>query len=126
MLIVADVDRIVGGAFGFRRGDGVTLRMIGLEQEYRGFGLGRRLIQAIEVEAMHLGARSISLGANEVSKGFYMALGYRGKSSMHKDLPLPSRVLDARLERLTAALGDLEVGQCVTPTSGSDRVPTLL
>src|SRR5947208_1791641 len=62
MLIIVHADRVVGGAFGFRRGEGVTLRMIGIEPAFRGMGLGRRLVQTMEVEAMRLGARSISLG----------------------------------------------------------------
>jgi hypothetical protein len=36
---------------------------------------------------------------------------------MHKELPLPGRVRDARFEKLAAVIGDLEVGQRVAAAS---------
>ena len=101
-----DHGEIVGGALGFRPGGGaVTLRAIGLAPHTRRQGLGRRLMAAVELEAMKLGARGISLGANDESKGFYQRLGYAGRGSMmHKGLPLPGRLLEARLRKLAAAV----------------------
>ena len=74
-------------------------------------GIGRRLVETIELEAMTLGARTISLGAADESRGFWERLGYRGKHAMRqKDLPGPGRVLDARLAKMREAAGDLDVG----------------
>jgi GNAT superfamily N-acetyltransferase len=84
MLVSEDQGRIVGGALAFRKvsqgGSGVTLRIIGLEPSARGHGLGRRLMQALELEAGRLGAPAINLGGASGSiKGFYARLGYAGR-----------------------------------------------
>jgi GNAT superfamily N-acetyltransferase len=109
MLVVEEVDaqdstgRIVGGALAFG-GRGITLRAIGLEPRVRRQGLGRRLMERIELEAIRRGAGGISLGANDDSKGFYARLGYAGRGTMmHKGLPLPGRFLEARLRQLADA-----------------------
>ena len=120
MLVVEQDGQIVGGALGF----GDILRVIALKPEARGKGLGRRLIQTFEVGAMRHGVRTISLGAAERAKGFYERMGYRGKSSMHKDLPLPGRVLELRLQKLEALIGDLEAGQSVQ-TDETGNIPSL-
>lgn len=125
MLVLEEGRKIVGAALGFRKGDSVTLRIIGLEASSRGRGLGRRLMEAIEIEAIVLGARSISLGADASAKGFYGSLGYHGKLSRHKDLPLPGRVRDLRADRLKVLLGDLEGGAMVA-MDAEQRVPSLL
>lgn len=110
LMLVAEKDgRIVGGVLGFAS----TLRMIALEPQVRGIGLGRRLMQTFEVAAMRLGVQMISLGAVEAERDFYLHMGYRGKKSMHKELPLPGPVLERRLLKLEAQLGDLESGQFV-------------
>jgi predicted N-acetyltransferase YhbS len=121
LMLVAEQDgQIAGGALGF----GSTLRILALKPEARGKGLGRRLIQTYEVAAMRHGVRTISLGAVEQQKGFYERMGYRGKSSMHKELPLPGRVLELRLRNLEALLGDLEAGQVVR-TDVTGKLPPL-
>ncbi|MCL5950981.1 MAG: GNAT family N-acetyltransferase [Chloroflexi bacterium] len=119
MLLVQREGRIIGGALGF----GSTLRILGPEPSARGKGLGRRLLQTFEVAAMRLGMRTLNLGADE-AKGFYLRLGYHGKSSLHKELPAPSRVQDVRLKRLERLIGNLEVGQTVT-TDAMGQVPSL-
>lgn len=104
MWLAEDQGEIVGGALGFRPGGAaITVRAIGLAPRARRQGLGRRLMAAIELEAMKLGARGISLGTSAESKGFYQRLGYAGRGSMmQKGLPLPGRLLEARLRKLAA------------------------
>lgn len=121
LMLVAEKDgRIVGGVMGSEN----VLRIIALEPGARRKGLGRRLIQTYEVGAMRRGVQTISLGAIEGAKGFYLRLGYHGKSSMHKELPLPGRVLEFRLQKLEALIGDLEAGQ-VVQTGTDGKVPPL-
>lgn len=93
---------VVGGALAFRPGgSGVTMRAIGLTPGARRQGVGRRLMAAIEMEAMKVGARGINLGADEGAVGFYRRLGYAGRGAMmHKGLPLPGPFLAARLRKL--------------------------
>jgi hypothetical protein len=43
---------------------------------------------------------------------------------MHKELPLPGRVLDYRLRKLEARIGDLEAGQ-VVQTDETGKIPSL-
>lgn len=120
MLVVEKEGRIVGGAMGFEN----VLRIIALEPGARGKGLGRRLVQTYEVGAMQRGVEVISLGAIEDAKGFYQRVGYHGKSRMQKELPLPGRVLEWRLKKLEALVGDLESGQVVR-TDELGKVPSL-
>ena len=103
MLVVEDRGGIVGGALAFRPGGGgITVRAIGLDPQFRRKGLGRRLMTAIELEAIRLGAGGINLGSNAESKGFYERLGYAGRGTMmHKGLPLPGRFLEARLRKMS-------------------------
>lgn len=120
MLVVEHEGGIVGGAFAFRTGQepgpdsDVTLRIIALVPPHRGQGLGRRLVERVEQEATAVGARGISLGADE-AVGFYHHVGYRGKSGLRKALPLSSahrdprdrrRVLEVLRERRQARLRD--------------------
>jgi GNAT superfamily N-acetyltransferase len=85
----------------------VTLRMIGLEPHVRGRGVGRRLMAAVELAAVRLGAGAISLGAERGVVGFYRRLGYAGRGALQqKGLPLPGRAVEARLRRLADRPGD--------------------
>jgi len=121
LMLVAEQDgRIAGGVLGSSN----VLRIIALEPGARRKGLGRRLIQTYEVGAMRRGVQTVSLGAIEGAKGFYLRMGYHGKSSMHKELPLPGRVLEFRLRKLEALVGDLEAGQ-VVQTDASGKIPPL-
>lgn len=126
LAVVGDDGGCGGGVIAFRHADdlgSVTVRAIGIDVELRGAGLGRRLLEIVELEAMALGCRSIHLGADEDARGFYEALGYRGKRSMRaKDLPAPGRLTDRLVARARAALGDpdLAVGLNVTPR-GDER-----
>ena len=110
MLMVEHDGLIVGGAVGF----GNTLRAIGIAPEHRGRGLGRRLMRVFEFSAMKSGRQMVCLGSDPDNKDFFVKLGYHGKrKSMMKEFPLPGRVLDLKMERLDAELGDLDSGYTV-------------
>jgi GNAT superfamily N-acetyltransferase len=91
MLVAMRGDQIVGGALALQVGDAVKVDVIALEPKARGLGVGRRLMQGIELEAIRLGARVIYLGgAHKANRGFYWRLGFHGrKSLMQKGLRLP-------------------------------------
>lgn len=91
MVLAEDVDhRVVGGALAFRGEDGgrhATLRIIAVAAAVRYRGLGRALVDRVEAAAAGLGVETISLGARPEVRGFYLRLGYTGRSGMHKSLP---------------------------------------
>lgn len=109
MIVVSTNNSVVGGVLGF----GSTMRLIALDASVRGRGVGRRLVEVFEIEAMKRGAQMVNLGSIEQAKGFYHKLGYRGKTSMHKELPLPRRLLDVKLKRWAEKLGDLSIDHTV-------------
>lgn len=95
MLVAEDQGGIVGGALAFRTDPaspacGVTLRLIGVAPTHRGKGLGRRLLEEVEAAGRRLGASEISLGASGQERGFYLRMGYSGRTRLRKQLPLPS------------------------------------
>jgi GNAT superfamily N-acetyltransferase len=97
MLVAEGQGGIVGGALAFRTDPaspacGVTLRLIGLAPAHRGKGLGRRLLEEIEAAALRLGASEISLGASVAERGFYLRLGYAGRTRLRKQLPVSGAV----------------------------------
>ena len=96
---------IVGGALAFRTGDAMQVDVIAIKTEARRLGIGRKLMQAIESEAIRLGVQSIFLGgANAENRGFYWRLGFAGRGSlMQKGLPLASRFIAERNRRAVAA-----------------------
>jgi GNAT superfamily N-acetyltransferase len=110
LSLMAFVDeRLSGGVIAFRRPDGHSLgvRAIGIDDSLRGLGVGRLLLELVELEALAMGCREISLGAAVAARGFYEALGYRGKHTMRaKSLPPPSRLTERLVATRRAALGD--------------------
>jgi GNAT superfamily N-acetyltransferase len=101
MLVAEDRGRIVGGALAFRTdpaapaGSGVTLRLVAVAPPHRGVGLGRRLVERVEAAAVRLGAREVSLGADDAARGFYLRLGYGGRARLRKQLPCRRAASDA-------------------------------
>lgn len=105
LMFVAEQDgTIVGGALAIRTGDGVKVESVALEPHVRRRGIGRRLMQAVEAEATHLGAQTMYLGgATADNRGFYARLGFAGRGSlMQKGLPSAGRYTSERLRRAAA------------------------
>ena len=103
MLVAKLGGAAVGGALAHQAGDAVEVDVIALRPEARRLGIGRQLMEAIESEAICLGAQAIFLGgANADNRGFYRRLGFAGrKSLMHKGLPLAIRFAIERRRALT-------------------------
>lgn len=117
MLCVTDRAVIKGGVIAFGD-DRVTVRAIGIDGDLRGMGIGRRLLEIVEVVALARDALAITLGAADDARGFYERLGYRGKRTMReKQLPPRGAVRSRRSARLLEQLGDLVVGVPATAAS---------
>jgi len=95
LMLVAEREdgSVAGGALAFRSESGppgptqATLRLIAVVEAYRGTGLGRRLMQRLESEAVDLCVSTIYLGVGGDVREFYVKLGYSGRSRLHKTLP---------------------------------------
>jgi len=126
MIVAERNEEVVGGALG-RLGDGTAgVNILGCQPAVRRLGLGRRVMQTLEVEAMARGARTLSLGAASEAHGFYASLGFSGKRvGMMKGLPLPGRVRDLRVRKLLEAIGDVERGQSVSADPTTGKIPPL-
>ncbi|MCA9514361.1 MAG: GNAT family N-acetyltransferase [Myxococcales bacterium] len=57
----------------------------------RGLGVGRRVMDALEAEAARLGAREVTLAAQESAIPFYVALGYVAEGERFWDAGIPHR-----------------------------------
>src|SRR5262249_41642441 len=81
MLVAEYHERIVGGAFAFRRDPSTaTLRNMGVLPAHQGQQLERRLVQKIEQGAVALGVRTINLGGvHGADREFLLGMGYRGR-----------------------------------------------
>ena len=122
MLCVERGGSLKGGVIAFGD-DVVTVRAIGVDEDVRGLGVGRRLLETVEALAMRRGAREVALGAAEGARGFYERLGYAGKRAQRrKELPLPGRMRDLRAERALAGV-DLVEGVVVGAEPPSTRTP---
>jgi ribosomal protein S18 acetylase RimI-like enzyme len=114
MIVLEDGTRIRGGVIAFGD-DVVSVRALGIDDELRGQGLGRSLMELVEARALVRGARRIVLGAEDEARGFYERLGYRGKRTMcAKELPPPGAVRSRLIARAAAVLEHLPSGLPVT------------
>lgn len=77
MLVDAAGEALAVGRL--HRLDGHTgqIRYMAVAPAWRGQGLGRRLLAALEARALALGLRRIVLDAREAAAGFYLRHGYR-------------------------------------------------
>src|SRR5882762_1388958 len=87
LMLVAEVDgQIVGAVIGIGPSDlpggefSVLVKGLGISEHHRSAGLGRQLLDELEVNAAAMGAVEIALGAVPSARGFYRHLGYSGRS----------------------------------------------
>lgn len=110
MFVLVDGTRVRGGIIAFGD-DVVTVRAVGIDEELRGQGHGRRLLELVEARALVRGARTVVLGAADDARGFYERMGYRGKRTMReKQLPPPGAVRLRLAARAAVAFEELPPG----------------
>ncbi|RAP76146.1 GNAT family N-acetyltransferase [Paenibacillus montanisoli] len=81
-FVVKDNGKAVGAGRWKEYEPGVAkLQRIAVLQPYRGLGVGKKLIEAMEQDARELGYAAAVLGAQCTAEGFYKKLGYETESS---------------------------------------------
>ena len=114
LLAVEHGGALVAGGLGTRKSDDATTvgMFVGVAEGHRGLGIGRRIVDTIEREAMVLGLAGLGLGgATEAERGFYRALGFAGKHSyLHKGLPLAGRARDHLVAKWLRERPNLDAG----------------
>jgi hypothetical protein len=127
MLVLRDRGRIAGALLACSRGEAVTPRAVAVAlphppgevartrdpheiEDFVGYSAGEggsevlltRLLQALEVAAVRLGAEQVYEGGVVEPRQLYERLGYRGRNPMVKHLlPLPGRARDRMLRDST-------------------------
>lgn len=82
-IMARENDAVIGvGRLQFNPGSEAQIRYMAVSPEHERRGVGKRIIHALEQEAIEKGAGYIFLHARERAVGFYERLGYRvtGKS----------------------------------------------
>ena len=76
MFCAPDGNLLAVGRLHFNAPDEAQIRYMAVDEQARGQGHGRRIVQYLEAEARACGAAAIMLNAREEVVGFYAALGY--------------------------------------------------
>ena len=70
-------NRVIGvGRLQMNSHDEAQIRYMAVASEWHGRGLGRRIVEYLEVRARELGAARVILDARQNAVGFYLVLGY--------------------------------------------------
>ena len=78
LAVINEAGQIIGGCDAFRMGELAMLDVLWVAEEYRGTGLGARILGQLEERALRQGARRLELNTfGFQAPGFYEKLGYR-------------------------------------------------
>lgn len=75
----------------------VQLRQMAVEEDRRGRGVGRRLLDFAEAELADSGFTEAVLHARETAVGFYQKAGYAVEGDPFEEVTLPHRLMRKRL-----------------------------
>jgi N-acetylglutamate synthase-like GNAT family acetyltransferase len=73
------------------------LRAMAVDSPWRGRGVGRALVAALERDALELGYREIFMHARENAIGFYQRLGYQLSGDRFSEVGIPHRIMSKSL-----------------------------
>jgi N-acetylglutamate synthase-like GNAT family acetyltransferase len=76
MICGVDGNVLAVGRLHFNSPDEGQIRYMAVDEQSRGQGHGRRIVEYLEAEARAHGARAVMLNAREQVVGFYAVLGY--------------------------------------------------
>ena len=75
----------------------VQMRQLAVLPEFRGRGIGVRLVQAAEAQANLLRARALVFYPRDEAVQFYLALGYVAEADWFEGIGVPSQMMAKRL-----------------------------
>ncbi len=85
-IVFFDCEKAVAtGRFFTDDGKGYHIGRLAVIKEYRGSGIGKKIMTAIEEEIQKTDAKSISLSAQLQAKGFYEKCGYTAVGGIYFD-----------------------------------------
>jgi predicted GNAT family N-acyltransferase len=79
-LVAMDRGKVVGTCRLRMVGGDCKLERMAVAEDFRGIGLGRRLIEVAETEARSEGAAEVLLHSQVRARGFYESAGFRARS----------------------------------------------
>lgn len=77
----------------------VQLKQMAVEDEFRGKGFGRLLLEEIEECLIASGVKEIRLHARETALGFYERLGFVGEGARFLEVSIPHQVMWKRIRQ---------------------------
>jgi predicted GNAT family N-acyltransferase len=83
MVTSADGNVIGVGRLHFNSPEEAQVRFMAVDEDCRGQGIGRRILEALEEQARAAGARRIVLDARKPAERFYAKQGYRTLGEAH-------------------------------------------
>ncbi|MDG2049368.1 MAG: GNAT family N-acetyltransferase [Myxococcota bacterium] len=86
-------DGPVGTARARRIGRAAKAERVAVDSDFRGQGVGRRLMEAIESWAREQDLESVQLNAQIRALPFYLRLGYQANGSIFEEAGIPHRAL---------------------------------
>ena len=78
LLYALDINKIISSIFGWIDNDNITISHVCTDEDYRGKGIGKLLMDNMGKQIKILGYKFITLGALETAEGFYENLGFKG------------------------------------------------
>jgi AraC-like DNA-binding protein/GNAT superfamily N-acetyltransferase len=123
MVYAEDEGNICGLAFGWVDNMTVTVAYLGVEEEYRGRGIGRALLNELENRALALGYHGMALGSSVGEEGFYEKCGYKGTLLIQSEVNTIDelRSLNPGYEEINARVYEGYVNQLFLKIPGINR-----
>jgi N-acetylglutamate synthase-like GNAT family acetyltransferase len=98
LMVCADDGNVIGvGRLHFNSPEEAQVRFMAVDEDCRGQGIGRRILEALEEQARAAGARRMVLDARKPAERFYAKQGYRTLGAAHT---LFGHIAHVRMEKI--------------------------
>ena len=72
-----------------QEGSTMIMRQVAVDEKLRGIGIGRKLVEFAEINALRLGATEMVLHSRVSAQSFYERLGYRAEGEVFIEVTIP-------------------------------------